>query len=79
MLKIYNFGGNMESKLAERLEKGWLKPKSIPIALALIIVVYFAFIAALGALDGITLTKKSYHTWCIVAFAVWCLHWYLSC
>ena len=64
----------MESKLAERLEKGWLKPKSIPIALALIIVVYFAFIAALGALDGITLTKKSYHTWCIVAFAVWCLY-----
>lgn len=64
----------MESKLAERLEKAWLKPKSIPIALALIVFAYFLFVSALGALDGVTLTKDDYHIWAIVAFGVWCLY-----
>ena len=64
----------MESKLAERLEKVWLNPKSIPLALALISMVYFTFVATLGSLDGITLTKRIYHTIGIVFFIVWCLY-----
>lgn len=64
----------MESKLAERLEKAWLKPKSIPIALALTIFAYFLFVSALGALDGVTLTKNDYHIWAMVAFGVLCLY-----
>ena len=64
----------MESKLTEHFEKAWLKPKSIPIALVLITIAYFAFVSVLGALDGVTLTKESYHTWAVVAFVGWCFY-----
>lgn len=64
----------MESKLADCLEKAWLKPKSIPIAFALIVAAYLAIFSALGAFDGVTLTKEHYHIGAIVAFVVWCLY-----
>ena len=64
----------MESKLTERLEKTWLKPQSIPIALVLIIIVYFAFVSVFGALDGVKLTKENYRTYAIVAFIAWCIY-----
>ena len=64
----------MESKLADRLEKAWLKPKSLPIAFALIVIAYFGLVSVLSALDGVTLTKEDYHMWAIVAFVAWCLY-----
>ena len=64
----------MESKLADRLEKTWPKPKSIPIAFALSVAAYLAIFSTLGAFDGVTLTKEHYHIGAIVAFVVWCLY-----
>jgi len=64
----------MESKLTDRLEKAWLKPKSIPIAFALIVIAYFALVSILSALDGVTLTDEHYRNSAIIAFFVWCLY-----
>lgn len=64
----------MESKLTERLEKAWLKPKSIPIAFALIVIAYFALVSILSALDGVTLTDEHYRNLAIIFFFVWCLY-----
>lgn len=50
----------MESKLADKLEEYWLKPKSIPIALILLAIGYVLLISAVSAWDGITLNTKVY-------------------
>ena len=61
----------MESKLADKLEEYWLKPKSIPIALILLVIGYVVLISAVSAWDGITLNTKAY---CIIG-AIFVFTW----
>lgn len=65
----------MKDLFLNSLQKNWKKPRSIPVALLLLVMAYVALVSAVGGWDGVTLTTKIY----IIIAAVFLLAWLVYC
>lgn len=64
----------MKDFLLNKIDTGWKKPKSIPVALLLVIVLYFTLVSIVGSLDGVTLNTETYHSLAGFFFVVWVIY-----